>query len=144
MTLVFNLGYAMAIRGYLLLVLVGLMIYVTGLSDTLSKVLVVTGVILYLAGPVLINYVASLAGVETLSTESALLVWLNTFGMTDGELIDVLVTIGGFVDSTCALAGAIMYFTPSSGDLKSRGQSLVVRALLFAPVLVFFYVSPWI
>lgn len=143
MTLIFNLGYAMAIRGYFLLLLIGFMIYVTGLSDTLSKALVVAGVVLYIAGPPVINLFAGMAGIGVISVDEALATWMNFVGISDAEFIHLLIMIGGILLSVCGLSGAILYFTPASSDLKARGQSLIVRALILAPVLAFFQLVPW-
>jgi hypothetical protein len=142
--LMLNLLLALFIRGYLLLVLVGFMIYVTGLSDGLGKTLVVAGVAIYILGPFVLDIFAGVIGTGPITLETATSAWLSLIGMTDTELVFLLVTIGDIVAAVCILSGAIMYFTPLSGDLKSRGQSLVVRALLFAPILAFFHVAPWI
>jgi hypothetical protein len=142
--LILNVLLALIIRGYLMLVLVGFMIYVTGLSDGLGKILVVGGVVIYIAGPIVLDLFAGVVGAGPISLEGATSAWLGLIGMTDADLVYLLVTIGDIVAAVCILAGAIMYFTPLSGDLKSRGQSLIVRALLFAPILAFFHVAPWI
>lgn len=142
--LILDLMLALAIRGYLILILVGFMIYVTGLSDGLGKTLIVAGVIIYVAGPYLLNIFADIVGTGPVTLENATSAWLGLIGMTDVEFVQLLVTIGDIIAAVCILAGAIMYFTPLSGDLKTRGQSLIVRALLFAPVLAFFHVAPWI
>jgi len=141
---VFNGLYAFAVRGYLLLVLVGFMIYLTGLNDGLAKALVVVGVIIYIAGPYVIGFFAAMAGVQTLTIESATSTWLSLFGMADSEMVAMLLFLGDILFAICTLSGAILYFTPSSNDLKAKGHSLMVRALMLAPVLVFFNVSPWI
>ncbi len=142
--LMLNVLFALIIRGYLMLVLVGFMIYVTGLSDGLGKLLVAAGVVIYILGPLILNLFAGIIGTGPISLESATSAWLGLIGMTDAELVYLLVTIGDIVAAVCLLSGAIMYFTPLSGDLKSRGQSLIVRALLFAPILAFFHVAPWL
>ena len=142
--LILNVMMALAIRGYLILVLVGFMIYVTGLSDGLGKLLVGTGVVIYVAGPLLLNFFAGVVGVETVTLEGATSAWLTLIGMTDVEIVSLLVLLGDMVAATCVLAGAILYFTPSANDLKSRGQSLMVRAIMFAPILAFFHIAPWI
>jgi hypothetical protein len=142
--LMLNVLFALVIRGYLLLVLVGFMIYVTGLSDGLGKTLVIMGVAIYILGPFVLDIFAGILGTGPISLEGATSAWLSLIGMTDAELVFLLVTIGDIVAAVCILSGAIMYFTPLSGDLKSRGQSLIVRALLFAPILTFFHVAPWI
>lgn len=139
-----NVMLALIIRGYLIFVLVGFMIYVTGISDGLGKILVGMGIVLYVIGPILLDFFVSLIGLETITIEGATNTWLRLIGMTDAEVIALIVLIGDMVAVTCVLAGAILYFTPSSSDLKSRGQSLIVRALMFAPVLVFFHITPWI
>ena len=133
--LILNVMMALAIRGYLILVLVGFMIYVTGLSDGLGKILVGAGVVIYIAGPLLLNFFAEVVGVETVTLQGATSAWLSLIGMTDTEIVSLLVLLGDMVAATCALVGPILYFTPSANDLKSRGQSLMVRAIMFAPIL---------
>lgn len=139
-----NVMMALAIRGYLILVLVGFMIYVTGLSDGLGKILVGAGAVIYVAGPLLLNFFAGVVGVEAVTLEGATTAWLSLVGMTDVEIVSLLVLLGDMIAAICALVGAILYFTPSANDLKSRGQSLMVRALIFAPILAFFHIAPWI
>ena len=142
--LILNVMMALSIRGYLILVLVGFMVYVTGFSDGLGKALVGFGIVIYVAGPFLLNFFAGVVGIETVTLEGATTAWLSLIGMTDTEIVGLLVLIGDMVAAACILSGAILYFTPSSNDLKSRGQSLMVRALMFAPVLAFFHIMPWI
>jgi hypothetical protein len=139
---IFNVLFALAIRGYLLLILVGLILYATGLSDTLSKVLVAFGIGLYFGGPLIVNLIASFSSIDLITMESATAAWLELFGMTDTEIVYILVWVGEAVAGTCCLAGAILYFTPSTKELKSRGQSLIVRSLMLAPILVFFHITP--
>jgi hypothetical protein len=141
---ILNVAYVLTIRGYLIFILIGLMIFATGLSDGLSKGLVAFGIILYFAGPFIVNLFAQFSGVEQITLESATIVWLRIIGMTDAELIAVLVWLGDAIASICLLAGAVLYFTPSAKDLESRGKSLMVRALMFAPVLAFFHVAAWL
>ncbi|MHA2377704.1 MAG: hypothetical protein ACXADS_00305 [Candidatus Thorarchaeota archaeon] len=142
--LILNLMLALVIRGYLVFVLVGFMIYVTGLSDGLAKYLIGTGVVLYIAGPTLLDYFVHIVGVEPLTLEGATLVWLDIIGMTDAEFIHVLITLGDIIVAVAILAGAILYFTPLAGDMKSKGQSLIVRAILLTPVLGFFHMTAWL
>jgi hypothetical protein len=141
---ILNVAYVLTIRGYLIFVLIGLMIFATGLSDGLSKGLVAFGVILYFVGPFIVNLFAQFSGVQQITLESATIAWLSIVGMTDAELITVLVWFGDAVASLCLLAGAVLYFTPSAKDLESRGRSLMIRALMFAPVLAFFHVAVWL
>ncbi|MFX1367593.1 MAG: hypothetical protein ACFFAY_03240, partial [Promethearchaeota archaeon] len=68
----------------------------------------------------------------------------SLIGMTDAEIVSLLVLLGDMLAATCVLVGAILYFTPSANDLKSRGQSLIVRAIMFAPILAFFHITPWL
>jgi type IV secretory pathway VirB2 component (pilin) len=139
---IFNVLFALAIRGYLLLILVGLILYATGFNDTLSKVLVVFGIGLYFGGPLIVNLIASFSSIDLVTMESATAAWLELFGMTDAEIVYILVWAGDAIAGTCCLAGAILYFTPSTKELKSRGQSLIVRSLMLAPILVFFHITP--
>ena len=141
---ILNVVYVLAIRGYLIFVLIGLMIFATGFSDGLAKGLVAFGIILYFGGPFIVNLFAQFSGVEPITIEGATMAWLRIVGMTDAELITVLVWLGDAIASLCLLAGAVLYFTPSAKDLESRGKSLMVRALMFAPILAFFHVAAWL
>jgi hypothetical protein len=85
-----------------------------------------------------------LAHVATPTIETATSGWLSIFGAFDSEMIAMIVFLGDILFSICLLSGVILYLTPSSSDLKLKGHSLMVRALMLAPVLVFFNVSPWI
>ncbi|MGY5874698.1 MAG: hypothetical protein RTU30_03035 [Candidatus Thorarchaeota archaeon] len=141
---ILNIFLALSIRGYLILILVGMMVYVTGVSDGTAKILVGAGVVLYFVGPFILDIIAGMAGVAQPTIEQATSSWLHLVGMTDADTIALIVTIGDILLAVCVLAGAILYFTPSSNDLMSRGRSLIVRGLMLAPVLVFFHVAPWI
>jgi hypothetical protein len=142
--LVLNLAYALAVRGYILLVLVGFMVYVTGVSDGTAKGMVVLGVALFLVGPQLLSYAAAVTGTGTITIDTAGSAWFSVFGMYESEMVQLVLSLGDLVTAVGLLAGAILYFTPSSGDLKARGQSLMVRALMLAPILAFLYFTPWI
>jgi len=141
---ILNVFFALAIRGYIIFVLIGMMVYATGLSDGLAKILVGFGVVLYFGGPFILNLFGQLSGVETITIESATTTWLSVVGMTDTELISLLVWLGDAVAAICILVGAILYFTPNANDLTGRGKSLMVRALMLAPVLAFAHVSIWL
>ncbi len=138
---ILNVFFALAIRGYLIFVLIGLMIFATGFSDGFSKGLVGFGIVLYFVGPYIVNLFGQFSGVEPVTIETATAVWLRVVGMTDGELITILVWLGDAIACICLLAGAILYFTPSANDFTSRGKSLMVRALMFAPVLALFHIA---
>lgn len=140
--LILNVLYALSVRGYLILVLVGFIIYASGVSDGLSKVLVAFGVVLYFVGPIILDLFAGFTGVESMTLETATSAWLALFGLTDTALLAILVTTGGIVAAVCFLVGVILYFTPTSNDLKSRGYSLMVRASILVPILTFFHVTP--
>ncbi len=116
----------------------------TGLSDGLSKTLVVIGIALYLLSPFILGILVEVAGVIPITLESATYAWISLVGIADNELIAILVFLGDALMALCILIGAILYFTPTSNDLTARGQSLIVRALILAPVLVFFHLSPWL
>ena len=141
---VLNIMLALSIRGYLIFVLIGLMIYMTGLGDGLSKALVIAGIALYLISPFIVGILVDVAGVTPITVESATYAWLDLVGIADTELIAIIVFLGDMLMALCILIGAILYFTPTSNDLRKRGQSLMVRALILAPVLVFFHLSPWL
>ncbi len=143
-TFVFNVLYALSIRGYFILILAGLMVFVSSLSDSLAKILVVVGVALYFIGPYLVTLFAGLAGIGGITLETATHAWLSLLGMSDTDLVAPLLFLAQIMVAVAILAGAILYFTPSSRELKNRGQSLIVRALLLAPVIVFFQISHWL
>lgn len=141
---ILNALFALAIRGYLIFVLIGMMIYATGLSDGLAKSLVAAGIALFFGGPLIINLFAQISGVETITLESATSAWLHLLGMTDAEFISILVWLGDVIVAICLLAGAILYFTPSANDMTGKGRSLIVRALILTPILAFFHVAAWL
>jgi hypothetical protein len=141
---ILNVLYALSIRGYLFLLLAGFIVYATGLSDTLAKILVGSGIFIYILGPLATNLMGSLIGLDTISMEGATTAWSELFGLSANEIVSLLIWIGEIVAATCCLAGAILYFTPTSKDLESRGRSLIVRSLILAPLLVFFHVTPWL
>ncbi len=139
-----NLLYVLTARGYLLLILLGFMIYITGVSDGLSKTLVIAGIFLFAAGPYILNLFADMAGMEALNLENATMIWYSTFGLADSDLFGILITIGDIEAAVCILTGAILYFTPTSTDLNSRGHSLIVRGIIFLPILAFLHIAPWL
>jgi hypothetical protein len=141
---ILNVFFALAIRGYLIFVLIGMMIYATGLSDGLAKYLVGLGVVVYFGGPFIVNLFGHFSGVAPITLESATTTWLRVVGMSDTELISLLVWLGDAVAAICSLAGAILYFTPNANDLTGKGKSLMVRALLLTPVLAFVHVAIWL
>jgi hypothetical protein len=141
---VFKVMLALCIRGYLIFLLLGFMVYATGLNDGLSKTLIALAVFLYFVAPFLIDMFTGFIGTEQITLENATRAWLETFGLTDSEFVNLLVILGECVATVCFLIGAILYFTPSSNELKARGQSLMVRSLILAPILVFFQLAPWL
>jgi hypothetical protein len=141
---ILNIFYALSIKGYLLFILVGFIIFATGISDGLAKGLVGFGVVLYFVGPMLLNLIASLSGVEPITMETATATWIRMMGLSEMELLSLFVWLGEMVAAICCLAGAILYFTPASNDLNSRGRTLIVRALMIAPVLAFIHIAPFL
>jgi hypothetical protein len=141
---ILNVFFALAIRGYLIFVLIGMMVYATRLSDGLAKSLVVLGILLYFAGPIIINLFGQFGGVGTITLEGATSAWLHFIGMTDAEIISLLVWLGDAVVAICLLVGAILYFTPNASDMTGKGKSLMIRALMLAPILAFFHVAAWL
>lgn len=143
-TLILNALYAIAIRGYLIFILIGFIIYTTTYVDGFAKTLVGIGFFLYFAGPILVNVFAQLSAVELVTFESATLVWLNSFGIPDADIIYTIVLIGNAVAAICCLTGAILYFTKAAGDLEAQGKSLIIRSLILFAILSFFYGAPYI
>ncbi len=136
-----SIAYAFALHGYLILVLLGFMVYATGLSDGTAKSLVLFGVFLFFAGPMTANFLAGFIGVDPITEADATAAFLSFFGMLEGEFLSLLVLFGDGVMAICIVVGAILYFNPTSNDLKSRGHSLMVRGVILAAVLSFVYVS---
>jgi len=141
---ILNVFFALVIRGYLILILIGMMIYATSLSDGLAKSLVILGIGLYFGGPIIINILGHFSGIETITLESATSAWLHLLGMTDAEVISILVWLGDAVAAICMLVGAIFYFTPTANDMTGKGKSLMIRALMLAPILAFFHIAAWL
>jgi hypothetical protein len=141
---IFNVLYALSIRGYFILVLVGLMVFVSSMSDSLAKTLIGIGITLYFVGPYLVELFAGFASIEGITLETATQAWLALFGMNDAEMVALLLFIAEIMVAVAILGGAILYFTPSSREMKSKGRSLVVRALMLAPMMVFFEISFWL
>ena len=143
-TFLLNAFYAISIRGYLIFILIGFIVYATTYVDGLAKFLVGAGFFLYFGGPILANVLAQIATVELVTFESATSVWLTSFGMSDADLIYTIVLIGNAVAAICCLTGAILYFTKAAGDLESQGKSMIIRSLILLAILSFFYVAPYI
>jgi len=143
-TFLLNAFYAISIRGYLIFILIGFIVYATTYVDGLAKFLVGAGFFFYFGGPILANVLAQIATVELVTFESATSVWINFFGMSDADLIYTIMLIGDAVAAICCLTGAILYFTKAAGDLESQGKSLIIRSLILLAVLSYFYVAPYI
>jgi len=139
-----NLILALSTRGYLLLILVGLMVFVTGLSDGVSKHLIGFGIGFYFLGPYVVDAIAQYCEVTPATPEDASLVWYNTLGLTYLELVSLLVLFAEIIVAIAVLVGTILYFTPSSRDLKTKGHSLIIRGVVLASILTFIHVIPWI
>lgn len=140
-SIVLNIIYALTIKGYLILILLGFMIFMTGLNDTLAKILITLGGIIYFVGPFVIAVMANNYGVLPPTAESAIFTWNSIFHMSESDFIATLILLGDMLMCIGILAGAILYFVPSSNELRNRGQSLIVRSLMMAPVLAFFHIT---
>ncbi|MGY5880917.1 MAG: hypothetical protein RTV31_11740 [Candidatus Thorarchaeota archaeon] len=136
--------YAVAIRGYLIFLLVGFIVYTTTYADGLGKFMVGAGVFLYFAGPIIINSVAQLATLEHVSLETATLAWINLVGMPDADIIWTMLWIGDLAGAICLLTGAILYFTKAAGDLETKGKSLIIRSLILFAILSYFHIAPFV
>ncbi len=137
MTRILNVAYALSIRGYFLLIIIGLTIYATGLNDAFSKFLVVGGVVISIIGPPIVLYFGSIVGVEGITVESADIAWYSFLSLSDIEMLRMFLALCSLIVSLCLLIGSILYFTPSNPDLKTRGQSLIVRAIICVSVFAF-------
>ncbi|MGV9169089.1 MAG: hypothetical protein ACOC38_04010 [Promethearchaeia archaeon] len=139
-----NLILALSTRGFLLFVLLGLMIFATGLSDALSKSLVCFGIGSYFTGPYVVDAIADFCNVTPATQHDAESVWYNTLGLTYLQLVSLLMIFVEIIAAIAILTGAILYFTPSSPDLKSKGHSLLIRGFMIASILAFIHAVPWI
>jgi hypothetical protein len=133
--------YALSVRGYIVFILAGMMIYATSLGDGTAKGLIIGGIALYFLGPFVVTYMMNVAGLGPIDTEKAEVVWRGLFGIGDLDILALSLMIGDALVAVLLLAGAILYFTPSSKDLKNKGQSIITRSLVLSPVLVFFHFS---
>ncbi len=138
-----NLFFVFSQKGYIFLLILGFMVYATTLSDSSAKTLVGFSVFFYFVGPLIVDLLANSAGLSIMTIDEAAIMWLHTFGLTDSELLYVVLAIGDFVAAVAILIGAILYFNPTSNDLKSKGHSLIVRGFILLPVLAFVYLIPW-
>jgi len=136
--------YALAIRGYLIFLLIGFIVYTTTYVDGLGKFMVGAGFFLYFAGPIIINSLAQIATLEPVSFENATMAWTNLVGMPDADIIYTMVWTGDLVGAICLLTGAILYFTKAAGDLENKGKSLIIRALILFAILSYFHLAPFI
>ena len=136
--------YAVAIRGYLIFLLIGLIVYTTTYVDGLGKFMVGASLFLYFAGPIIINSLAQLATLEQVSFENATMAWTNLVGMPDADIIYTMLWIGDLVGAICLLTGAILYFTKTSSDLEIKGKSLIIRSLILFAILSYFHLAPFI
>jgi len=139
-----NMFYALSIRGYLIFILIGFIIYTTTYGDGPGKFMVAVGFFLFFAGPLIANVFAHFTAVDLVTFESATHTWLSFFGMSDAELIYTIVWIGDAVGAICCLTGAILYFTKTANDLESKGKSLIIRSLILFAILSFFHVAPYV
>lgn len=119
------------------------MIFATGLSDGLSKHLVGFGIGVYFLGPYVVRAVAGYCDVTPANPHDAGLMWYRIIGLSYLELISLLVILAEIIVAVVILTGAILYFTPSSSDLKSKGHSLIIRGIVLGSILAFIHVIPW-
>jgi len=136
--------YALAIRGYLIFLLIGFIVYTTTYGDGFGKFMVVAGLFLYFGGPIVINILAQVATLEPVTFENATMAWTNLVGMPDADIIYTMVWIGDLVGAICLLTGAILYFTKAAGDLEIKGKSLIIRSLILFAVLSYFHFAPFV
>jgi hypothetical protein len=141
---ILTIFYAVAIRGYLILLLIGFIVYTTTYVDGLGKFMVGAAFFFYFGGPIVINLLADIATVGPITFEAAAQVWTHLIGMPDADFIFTVVWIGDLVGAICLLSGAILYFTKTANDLESKGKSLIIRSLILFAVLSYFYVAPLI
>ena len=139
-----NMFYALAIRGYLVFILIGFIVYTTTYVDGFGKFMVGAGLFLFVAGPLIANVFAYFTTVDLVTFESATQTWLSFFGMADADLIYTIIWIGDAVGAICCLTGAILYFTKTANDLESKGKSLIIRSLILFAILSFFHVAPYV
>ncbi len=136
---ILNVAYAFSIRGYIMLIIIGMTLYVTGLNDLFSKFLVVGGTVISIIGPPLVLYIGSIARVEGITAENADMAWAFFLSFSDMEILRIIFILCSLVVSLCMLVGSILYFTPSSPELKTRGHSLIVRTFICVAVFLFLH-----
>ena len=141
---ILNVFYALAIRGYLIFILIGFIVYATTYVDGFGKFMVAAGFFLYFVGPLLVNVFGHFAAVELITFESATTAWLGFFGMSDADMIYTIMWIGDAIGAICCLTGAILYFTKAAGDLESKGKTLIIRSLILFAILAYFHVAPYV
>ena len=103
LTLILNVFYALSIRGYLIFLLIGFIIYTTTYADGFGKFFVGLALFLFFAGPLVINVFAQLAAVEEVTFQSATTTWLGFFGMSDADMIFTIMWFGDAVGAICCL-----------------------------------------
>ncbi|MBE0527364.1 MAG: hypothetical protein IH631_10505, partial [Candidatus Thorarchaeota archaeon] len=64
LTQILNVFYALSIRGYLIFILIGFIVYATTYIDGFGKFMVAAGFFLYFVGPLVVNVFAYFATVE--------------------------------------------------------------------------------
>ena len=136
--------YGLAIRGYLIFLLIGFIIYTTTYGGGFGKFMVAAGFFLYFAGPLIVNVFAQFATLELVTFEAATLAWTNLVGMPDADIIYTIVWIGDLVGAICLLTGAILHFTKAANDLELKGKSLIIRSLILFAILSYFHFAPLI
>jgi hypothetical protein len=141
---VLTVFYGVAIRGYLILLLIGFIVYTTTYVDGLGKFMVAAAFFFYFGGPIVVNLIADVATVGPITFEAATQAWTNLIGMPDADFIFTVVWIGDLVGAICLLSGAILYFTKTANDLEAKGKSLIIRSFILFAVLSYFHVAPLI
>ncbi len=134
--------YIFVVRLYFIFVVLGFIIYATTLHDSVAKILVSFGIIAFFIGPVFVGLLTeSPMAVIMLADGDVML--MDLIGMTDGDLMFLMLAFGDLVAAICILTGLIMYFTQPSREMIDRGRTLIVRSLILLVVIGFFYTLPF-
>ncbi len=135
--------YVFITRWYFIFVVLGFIVYATTLYDSTAKVMVSFGIIAFFIGPFMAGLIAGMPLGSTVVADGNVMM-MDVFGMTDGDLMFLLLSFADLVAATCILIGAIMHFTQPSHDMIERGKSLMTRGIILLFVCVIMYAQPFL
>ncbi|MHA1771346.1 MAG: hypothetical protein ACTSYL_06980 [Candidatus Thorarchaeota archaeon] len=135
--------YIFIVRLYFIFIVLGFIIYATTLHDSMAKVLVSFGIVAFFIGPVIASLVTGSPMAAAILADGNVLL-MDLIGMSDGDLMFLLLAFADLVGGICILVGAIMHFTQPSREMVERGNSLIVRGIILLCVCVFMYTQPFL